>query len=76
MKILKTILIVFSVITVVSTPGFAVEYFLRADVTTKTMPDGNVIPMWGFALDSAFGALDGNVTVPGPLLTVPPATRN
>jgi FtsP/CotA-like multicopper oxidase with cupredoxin domain len=47
-------------------------YNLRADVTTVTMPDGAVITMWGFAQDSAFGVEDGTVTVPGPVLTVPP----
>ena len=47
-------------------------YYLRADVTTVTMPDGLEIPMWGFAMDSAFGVEDGAVTIPGPLLTVPP----
>ncbi|MBA7616349.1 hypothetical protein ES703_23645 [subsurface metagenome] len=53
-----------------------VEYYLRADTTTKTMPDGQVIVMWGFALDSAFGAEDGEVTVPGPVLTVPNDKKN
>ena len=47
-------------------------YNLRADVTTVTMPDGEVVTMWGFAQDSAFGVEDGTVTVPGPKLTVPP----
>lgn len=56
--------------------AFGAEYFLRADTTTKTMPDGQPIVMWGFALDSAFGAKDGVVTVPGPLLTVPANQRN
>jgi FtsP/CotA-like multicopper oxidase with cupredoxin domain len=45
----------------------AAVYNLRADVTTKTMPDGSVIPMWGFADDTAG---PGVVTVPGPVLTV------
>src|SRR4030067_1906710 len=71
MKILKTILIAFGVLTALAAPAFSVEYFLRADVTTKTMPDATVVPMWGFARDSAFGANDGTVTVPGPMLTVP-----
>jgi len=49
----------------------AIEYLLRADVTTVTMPDGAVITMWGFADDTA-GDGTGTVTVPGPKLTVPP----
>jgi FtsP/CotA-like multicopper oxidase with cupredoxin domain len=51
--------------------SYGAEFFLRADVTTKSMPDGDVA-MWGFALDSSFGAGDGEVTVPGPILTVAP----
>ncbi len=41
---------------------------LRAEATSMTMPDGRVVPMWGFAQDSRFGAMDGTVTVPGPEL--------
>jgi len=52
-------------------PAAALEVFLRAEATTVTMPDGRVIPMWGFAQDSAFGANDGVVTVPGPMIVVP-----
>lgn len=63
---------VLCLLTAVSGVTWAVEYNLRADVTDVTMPDGQVIPMWGFALDSAFGAEDGTVTVPGPELTVSP----
>jgi FtsP/CotA-like multicopper oxidase with cupredoxin domain len=76
MKILKTILIVFGIVTALASQGFGVEYNLRADYTNKTMPDGNIIPMWGFAIDSSFGALDGTITVPGPLLTVPVGDPN
>jgi FtsP/CotA-like multicopper oxidase with cupredoxin domain len=76
MNILKKILISFALVAVLSTTGYAIEYNLRADYTTKTMPDSNIIPMWGFAIDSNFGALDGQVTVPGPLLTVPVGDPN
>ncbi len=55
----------------VASIGWSVEYHLRADVTTVMMPGGPVT-MWGFALDSAFGVEDGIVTVPGPVLRVPP----
>lgn len=37
-------------------------------------PNGGLdipVPMWGFAGDTAFGALDGTVSVPGPVLEVP-----
>jgi len=73
MKILRLLLITAIVVTAISTPSFAVEYFLRAERIIKTVPDSNgvAIPMWGFAADSVFDANDGQVTVPGPLLTVP-----
>jgi len=54
----------------------AAEYFLRADTTTKLMPDGASVTMWGFAQDSSFGAEDGTVTVPGPVLVVPVGDPN
>jgi FtsP/CotA-like multicopper oxidase with cupredoxin domain len=52
----------------------AVEYRLRAEAALMTMPDGAVVAMWGFAQDKmVFGRLvRGPVTVPGPVLTVPP----
>ena len=68
-------LVVLMLLTMVGT-SLGAEFFLRADTTTKTMPDGNSVVMWGFAADSAFGAEDGVVTVPGPVLTVPPNQRN
>ncbi len=60
-------------VTLVACTGLssAAEFFLRAQETTVTMPDGRQVPMWGFAQDSAFGVDDGTVTVPGPVLTVP-----
>jgi FtsP/CotA-like multicopper oxidase with cupredoxin domain len=65
---------VFILLTMAGTLPGAV-YYLRADTITKVMPDGQPVVMWGFAADSAFGAEDGQVTVPGPLLTVPPNHR-
>lgn len=54
----------------------AAEFFLRADITMKIMPDGRMVHMWGFALDSAFEAHDGDVSVPGPVLTIEPGDPN
>ncbi|HUS72726.1 MAG TPA: hypothetical protein VMY06_06620 [Sedimentisphaerales bacterium] len=70
--------ILLAVVTLLAMAGASpgAEYYLRADTTTKIMPDGQTVVMWGFALDSAFGAEDGQVTVPGPLLTVPPNQKN
>ena len=63
-----TFVVVFAATVQVSS---AAEYYLRAAETTVTMPDGRDVPMWGFAVDSSFGAHDGTVTVPGPALEVP-----
>lgn len=66
-----------AVLTSVADAG-AIEIFLRAEQTTVAFPDADapggtrVVPMWGFAQDSSFGAMDGTVTVPGPVLRVPP----
>lgn len=64
----------FIVLTLVLTavPAFSVEYWLRADVTYKVMPDGEIIYMWGFAKDSSWTVEDGEVMIPGPALEVPP----
>jgi len=51
-------------------PASAVEYWLRADTVNVTMPDGAIVPMWGYALtDMTF--VPGTASVPGPALTVP-----
>src|SRR5512143_1841399 len=50
--------------------AFAATYNLRAERVSLTMPDGTVVPAWGFADDVA-GAGTGTVTVPGPQLVVP-----
>ena len=52
--------------------GWSLDVYLRAGTVDLAMPDGVVVPMWGFAQDTAFGALDGAVTVPGPLIRVLP----
>jgi len=45
--------------------SFAASFNLRAAATTVEMPDGTIVPMWGFGL--------GNdpVSIPGPPLVVP-----
>ncbi|MBA4386455.1 MAG: hypothetical protein C0404_00655 [Verrucomicrobia bacterium] len=52
--------------------GSSTEVYLRAGLTTNTMPDGRQVVMWGFARDTAFGARDGVVSVPGPALEIRP----
>ncbi len=51
----------------------AAEFYLRADARDLTMPDNTVVTVWGFALDADqnFATVDGTVTSPGPMLTVP-----
>lgn len=49
------------------------EFFLRAAAVTNMLPNnGGAIVQWGFARDTAFAARDGEVAVPGPVLSVPP----
>ena len=68
--IFRSSLLFCMVLTVSTGWASATEVFLRADTTTMIMPDGRNVEMWGFALDSAFGAQDGTVMVPGPTLEV------
>ena len=49
----------------------AATYTLRADRVSLTMPDGTVVPAWGFADDTGITAGTGTVMVPGPQLIVP-----
>lgn len=57
-----------------SHPAKAVEYYLWAGKTNLTLPNGTVVPMWGYALeaDNSFATLEGVPSVPGPALIVPP----
>ncbi|MBW2621875.1 MAG: hypothetical protein JRD68_03125, partial [Deltaproteobacteria bacterium] len=50
----------------------AATYYLRAESYTMNMPDGTTVTMWGFAQDTGFEVGDGVLSVPGPVLTVPP----
>lgn len=53
-------------------PASAMDYYLRAEAVNVTMPDGAVVPMWGYALDGvSCPAAPCGATVPGPALTVP-----
>ena len=68
------LLVVLAAVGTLELPAFAIT--LRADTATKTLADGTVITVWGFADDTA-GAGTGTVTVPGPQLNVSPgATLN
>lgn len=69
------------VLTLVALSGssaatLAAEYWMCTAITTKLMPDtGEIVVMWGYAQDNDNNLANGcgnAVTVPGPLLTVPP----
>ena len=72
-KIARRLLIP-AVLSMICQTASAAEYFLRADTFQKTMPDGAVVTMWGFALDDDgnFATEEHAATTPGPVLTVPP----
>jgi FtsP/CotA-like multicopper oxidase with cupredoxin domain len=63
------LLVVLAAVCALELPASAIT--LRADSTTKTLADGSVITVWGFADDTA-GAGTGTVTVPGPQLNIFP----
>lgn len=52
--------------------SFAIDYYLCAKQGNKTMSDGTVVPMWGFASDTTGFANNcaDSIQVPGPALTV------
>jgi len=54
-----------------SAPALAAEYWLRAETLNMTMPDSNVVAMWGFAKCDASYSICELPTVPGPALDVP-----
>jgi len=69
-KITGVCAVAVAVLAFQSVPAFGEEYVLRAEPLAKAMPDGRLVPMWGFALEAAFGEQNGEVTSPGPRLTV------
>ena len=71
----KRLILALVAVVLMATPSFAVDYYLCAQSVDKTMPDGALVAMWGFALDDdanlTNGCPAGTATVPGPKLTVP-----
>jgi len=63
-------------ITPMAGTSLAAEYWLQAANLNKTMPDGQVIPMWGFGQCTSGFATCDPPTVPGPELVVPPGDNN
>jgi len=68
----KTSIALVGLLTLAAGPAAAVTYDLCAGPFNQTMPDGTVVPMWGFAPGGATGGVcDAPPTAPGPMLTVP-----
>jgi len=63
-KIINIIIILFSLL--LTSTANAVTFQLKTGTKNITLPDGTVVTMWGFGLSN------GSITIPGPLLTVPP----
>jgi archaellum component FlaF (FlaF/FlaG flagellin family) len=74
--IMKKMLALWAVCIMSCATVYGADVYLRTGIITNTMPDGSNVVMWAFAQDSAFGAGDGALTVPGPTLTVPPGDSN
>jgi len=62
------VLILVFLTTALAGTSWAATFDLQAGVIMKTMPDGRVVPMWGF------GLVGGPITVPGPALNNPENT--
>lgn len=61
--------VLYSALMVLGGQAGAATVNLCAGITTKTMPDSNIITMWGYGLDTGSPCA---ATVPGPQLTLPP----
>jgi len=68
----KTSIALVGVLALAAGPAAAATYDLCAGQFDKTLPDGTVVTMWGFAPGGATGGVcDVPPTSPGPMLTVP-----
>lgn len=65
------LLLVLAALGLPVTPARAAEIWLRAGTTTKVLPGGTTVAMWGYAECAASFASCGPVTAPGPELSVP-----
>jgi len=73
---IKLLLPALATVCLTAVPSLAVEYYLCAQNIDMAMPDGTIVPMWGFAQDNNADLDDrclfNSATVPGPKLVVPP----
>ncbi len=71
-RALKRLILLLPVMLVVLVSStYAADVYLVAKEFDKTMADGSVVNMWGFALSDAGFTTVGSPTVPGPMITVP-----
>ncbi len=64
--------VLFGALAIAGGSANAVNVSLCAGETTVTMPNGDIVPMWGYASGGAMaGVCDGTITVPGPRIDVP-----
>lgn len=72
-RTLKHAAVIGTLSTVFSVSSYAADYYLCAKQENLAMPDGTLVPMWGFAEDDD-GVLPidctGSISVPGPALNV------
>jgi FtsP/CotA-like multicopper oxidase with cupredoxin domain len=66
---LRTALVV--AIATAAAAARANPFFLKAAASSITMPDGRMVPVWGYASCDATFTTCGPVSVPGPALVVP-----
>ena len=70
-KLSASVALTLAAVLLAPTQAVAAEYWLKAAPTTFTGPDGNSVPMWGYAsCTDGSGANCTAVTVPGPALSV------
>jgi hypothetical protein len=70
-----TLTLIASALALAATPTAAEMYSLCAGATTKTMPDGTTVPVWGYALGGAVnGECENPPSIPGPRLPVTDGT--
>jgi hypothetical protein len=67
----RCVLLVLALLAMMGGTSSAAEFYLKAEATTITAPDNQVVTMWGYALSNS-GFTTGTGTVPGPLLEVLP----
>jgi hypothetical protein len=59
-----------ALVTLAAAPAAAADFYLRAAAFDLTLPDGAVVPMWGYASCDATFATCGAPSSPGPELDV------